>query len=302
MITSNGAGKETRKKSITYFKFGLDLIMALTFVLFFNKQVLGGLTFHEMAGIGFAAAFLTHMGLNWRWIVRVTSKLFDRKLPLKTKFSYLLNLVLLLSMTFVIVCGLFISRVVFPALRVGNEPWFKVAHMSVAYLVLILVAVHIGLHWKWVVGVFQQIVRYRMKKPFPAMAAKLAAAALLVFGCYQIYTSNFAMHLRGVAQVAGFSTPSVHAGGRDDGRPEGFGTAASMQSKGEHGGFDRAGREGGFEGRGGGAGPNVFGVVGEYLGIMSVFIIIVYYLDQWLLKRNAARKKRRLQKAGPASA
>lgn len=35
--------RDRKKKEIMYVKFGLDLLMALTFVLFFNKQVLGGL-------------------------------------------------------------------------------------------------------------------------------------------------------------------------------------------------------------------------------------------------------------------
>lgn len=47
-----------RVKKMMYVRFGLDLLMAVTFVLFFNKQVLGGLTFHEIAGLAIAVAFL----------------------------------------------------------------------------------------------------------------------------------------------------------------------------------------------------------------------------------------------------
>lgn len=46
-----------RVKKMMYVRFGLDLLMAVAFVLFFNKQVLGGLTFHEIAGLAIAVAF-----------------------------------------------------------------------------------------------------------------------------------------------------------------------------------------------------------------------------------------------------
>ena len=75
-----------------YVRFGLDLLMAVTFVLFFNKQVLGGLTFHEIAGLAIAVAFFTHVLLNWQWVKKVTVKLFDRRLPRRTKFGYFLNI------------------------------------------------------------------------------------------------------------------------------------------------------------------------------------------------------------------
>ncbi|MFY4775014.1 hypothetical protein [Metabacillus sp. RGM 3146] len=47
-------------------KFGVNLIMALTFVLLFNKQVIAGLTFHDIAGlvIGGFSSFLQRLTGN----------------------------------------------------------------------------------------------------------------------------------------------------------------------------------------------------------------------------------------------
>lgn len=69
-------------KKITYVKFAIDILMAVTFVLFFNKQVLGGLTFHEIAGLAIAAIFFTHV-LNWQWVKKVTVNLSTANYPLK---------------------------------------------------------------------------------------------------------------------------------------------------------------------------------------------------------------------------
>ena len=57
--------------------------MALTFALLFNPRVLGGLTFHETAGLAIGAAILTHILLNYRWVKNVTLKIFDQKFSLE---------------------------------------------------------------------------------------------------------------------------------------------------------------------------------------------------------------------------
>ncbi len=51
------------------------------------------------------------------------------------------------------------------------------------------------------------------------------------------------------------------------------------------------GKEGGFES------PNPFVVIGTYFAIMSVFIIVIYYIE----KNISRSKKRRKKIAGPAA-
>lgn len=277
-------------KKITYVKFGIDILMAITFVLFFNKQVLGGLTFHEMAGLSIAVVFFTHVLLNWRWVKNVTVKLFDRNLPFKTKFSYLLNLLLLISMAFIIMSGIFISRVAFPNINIGNEPWFKISHISISYLVLILVAVHIGLHWKWVINVFKNIFTIKTPKPILGILAKGATVALLVFGIYQMYSSNFIMHVESVSSVFNLSSSQMPEDGFEDEEKQNFSEGGF---KGEKGHFesptppegDFKGGEKHFES------PNALGVIVTYLSIMSVFIIIIYYIEKFIMKNNHQKKQ-----------
>lgn len=65
-------------------KIVLDLMMAITFVLLMNPRVLNGLPFHEIAGLIIGVAILTHIGLNYRWVVNTTKKILDPNLPKKT--------------------------------------------------------------------------------------------------------------------------------------------------------------------------------------------------------------------------
>jgi hypothetical protein len=298
--------RNQKLKKIMYVKFGIDILMAVLFVLFFNKQVLGGLTFHEIAGLAIAAVFFTHVLLNWQWVKKVTIKLFDRKLPFKTKFGYILNLLLLITMSFIIISGIFISKVVFPNINIGNERWFQVSHISISFLVLILVAAHVGLHWKWVINVFKNIVHFKSKKRGLGIVAKVVTVAILVFGLYQMYSTNFLMHLQGVSSV--FSTPMSEGnftkgeGQFDRGTPpEGFVRGEGQFDRGtppegiEH--SDRQFERGtlpegeGFEGRGGQFNsPNVLGVIVDYFGIMSVFIILIYYIEKLILRKKHKKK------------
>jgi hypothetical protein len=276
-------------KKITYVKFAIDILMAVTFVLFFNKQVLGGLTFHEIAGLAIAAVFFTHVLLNSQWVKKVTVKLFDRKLPVKTKFGYVLNLLLLITMAFIIISGIFISKVVFPNINIDNERWFQVTHISISFLVLILVAAHVGLHWKWVVNVFKNIVHLKSQKRSLGIAAKVATVALLVFGVYQMYTTNFVMHLQGVSSV--FSTQALEGTSMKGNRNFERGTPPEGIERGE-GQFDRGTRPEGFDGKGGQfESTNPLSVMVTYFGIMSVFIILIYYIEKFIMRMK--RKKSR---------
>ncbi|WJH35284.1 DUF4405 domain-containing protein [Paenibacillus sp. CC-CFT747] len=155
-------------KKVTYVKITIDILMAATLVLLYNKRVLGGLAFHEIAGLCIGGVFLVHILLNGRWVATVTRKLFDRKLPGRTRFGYLLNLLLLACMSFIIVSGILISEVVFRDLHMGNVGWFKGTHISVSFLTLIIVGVHVGLHWKWLMNVSQKLFRLEKAAGPPA--------------------------------------------------------------------------------------------------------------------------------------
>ena len=74
-------------KNKNYVKFALDILMSITFVLLFNKMVLGGLAFHEITGLGIGFAIFAHILLNLQWVKKVTLMLFDRRLPGKTRFG-----------------------------------------------------------------------------------------------------------------------------------------------------------------------------------------------------------------------
>lgn len=284
------------------------------------------------------------MALNIRWIKGVTLKILDRKLPMKTRFEYLLNLVLLLSMAFIIVSGILISRVVFPNLHIGDQQWFKMTHMSVSFLALAIVGVHVGLHWKWVMNMVKRLFVRSSNTPPRSVGVvlKLAMAAVLAVGVYEIYQTNFVQRLSSVTSVFGGSSSGqfgdgdrmekgMFGGDRSFGDANAPGQTNADSAAGDAGASGQADTNGtngnmsapdqantsgndagvsgsmrpqfegkmpgGFKGHDEGGGWSAWNVVLTYMGIMGVFVIVVYYLSR-LLSRKKASKVRQVPKEG----
>ncbi|CAN7758916.1 DUF4405 domain-containing protein [Paenibacillus sp. LjRoot153] len=264
-------------KKINFVKFALDVVMGLLFVLFFNKNVLGGLAFHEIAGLFFAGAYITHILLNLGWVKRVTLKMFDRSLSWRVRGSYALNLLLLVSMTFIIVSGIMVSHVVFPNINVGNEGWFKMTHISVSFLVLALVGIHVGLHWQWVVNICKKMTNIKKSRAWMRYVAQGLTLIVLLFGLYQINQTSFVTHLKSSVSAFGVNTQQTGFGGK-----EAFGERGGMSEGRPSGGEGQSGFKRGEKG----GNVNVVTVILTYTGIMAVFVIVAYYLRKLSLYRK----------------
>lgn len=269
-------------KKINYVKFALDITMALLFVLFFNKRVLGGQPFHEYAGLFFAVAYFTHVLLNLGWVKRVTVKMFDRSLPWKLRGSYALNLLLLISMSFIIVSGILVSHVVFPNIRLANQGWFKMTHISVSFLVLALVGVHVGLHWHWVIQVWHKIWNFKGWASWLRYTAKAAAVLILLYGVYEINQTSFMNRLASSTSVIGIGSQQPMEG--EKGHFEGGSNGKVRPQKPIQDSTSGTQDHGGEDDRFGVGNVNVWNVIGTYTGIMAVFVIITYYLRRWIIR------------------
>jgi hypothetical protein len=134
------------------FKFILNLLLALVFLLLMDPRSFYGLSFHEWAGLLIALFFILHKILSWSWIKKVTLCFFKR-IPGKARLNYFLDILLLAGLTLIIISGIAIARTIdFSWLNLGGSRFFwRAMHISSSMLVLALFGIHLGLHWKWVV-------------------------------------------------------------------------------------------------------------------------------------------------------
>jgi quinol-cytochrome oxidoreductase complex cytochrome b subunit len=94
-------------------------------------------------------------------VIRTTRKLLRR--GGRERFVWLVNLLLLLSMTLCIASGILISEVALPELGItpAAGSFWRQMHDTTATLTLILVPIHAALDWRWVVGVARRFAAWR---------------------------------------------------------------------------------------------------------------------------------------------
>jgi hypothetical protein len=283
-------------KKINYVKISLDLLMALTFALLFKPRILDGLPFHETAGLVIGVAVLSHILLNWRWVKNATIKIFNPKLPGKIRFSYLLNLLLLITMTTIIITGIFISRVLFPNLAVGNQHSMRALHNLSSYLTLVLVGIHVGIHWQWVMNVWKKMSKFEKGKPKKGFIVTGVVVLFILIGGYQISSSDILTRIVGsegshsqqlLFQKDGHRFDSTQAIGNQNGA---LGISPNQNETNSLKGRPNREFDDGFRNREdfrGRGGQSAIVAIIPILGLMGVIIFITYYGE-----KNILRKKR----------
>lgn len=272
-----------------YTKIVLDLMMAITFVLLMNPRVLNGLPFHEIAGLIIGVAILVHIGLNFRWVINTTKKIFDSKLPNKTRFSYLLNILLLISMATVIVTGILISRVVLPSLAIQGNHSIRGLHSFSADATLALVGLHIGVHWQWIVSICKRAFKSKEGKLRRGVIASVVLSLAILVGGIQWFAST------STSSKGDFNPKQMQQITQSSNNSNTGNITASTQQGPPNGDF----REGKFDGRGGheghGGSSSPFLVILNYFGIWAVIIIPTYFLEKRILRNKRKTNHVQLQ-------
>ena len=148
----------------TRLDFWLDAVLLVAFTLAYSLGFTGIAT-HEWLGIGLGVALLVHLTLHWDWVVRTSRRLLRR--GGRGRLSWLVALLLVVSMTLCITSGILISQVALPELgiTVPSSTFWRSMHGTTATLTLILVPVHVALDWRWIVGVARRLAARRPGRP-----------------------------------------------------------------------------------------------------------------------------------------
>ena len=134
----------------------VDIVIFLIFLVV-EAPRFSGLPVHEWLGIAVGAGVITHVLLHWQWIIEISRRFFGKAQTL-ARINYLLNLLLFITITTIIFTGLMISQTVVPLLGITvsqNHMWRGV-HTTAASIFIGLVALHVALHWQWVVNLVRR--------------------------------------------------------------------------------------------------------------------------------------------------
>lgn len=137
------------------FKFFLSFVLTIVTLLLMDPRSFYGLPFHEWAGLIIGLFFILHKILNWGWIKKVTLFFFT-KTTWRARLNYAIDIILLAGLTLMILSGVAISRTIdFSWLNLGaSTNFWRVMHTSSSLITLALFGIHLGLHWNWVLNVF----------------------------------------------------------------------------------------------------------------------------------------------------
>ena len=154
----------------------LDIALAFVFVLVLEEKFTGQ-RLHELIGVGLAVGLVLHLILHLRWFITITLTFF-RKVFHESRLSYILNLFLFADLLVIMVTGIGISRTL--GLNLGLErdlmQDFERLHIQASNFSLLLVGLHVALHWKWIAN---HARRYIFRLPFRRSKPSLAAEGVV---------------------------------------------------------------------------------------------------------------------------
>ncbi len=202
-------------------KLILDIVMSVAFVLLFKKNVIS-MAFHEIAGICICVLFIAHHLLNKNWIVAVTKNIFKKDCKTKIRIQYIVDVLLLIDVIVMLFTGIGINKTVSKTLSFLPKS-AQIYHFFTAGLALILIGVHIGLHWKWIKGTVLGKLKDKITMPVKIISGVILAA-FMGYGVYGVFTSNLRRWLsrpfiKNVAQGARQMKPRGPKGAGGVGHP-----------------------------------------------------------------------------------
>lgn len=150
-----------KKLSSTQLNWLIDIAAFCLFFLVSAPQTTD-IPLHEWLSFVFFGTFIVHIVVHWQWIVDITSRLL-KKLPGETRFNHAWDAIIFLMMTTAMVSGVLISESALPALgiRMVIDPFWNQLHDVSANLTLLMLAIHLALHWDWIVRAFNRYVLHK---------------------------------------------------------------------------------------------------------------------------------------------
>ncbi|MBN1151796.1 MAG: DUF4405 domain-containing protein [Dehalococcoidia bacterium] len=237
----------------------LDVAMAVLLILMYNELAIS-LRFHEVGGLVVCGLFVFHNLLNRKWIVGISNRLFNHKLATRVRVGYALDVLLLFTMATIAISGIMISKTVLLAIS-GDVLFWRHVHYFASAVALVLIGVHIGLHWSFIRTTFAKFLKIPRAVARPLGA--LCLTVVLAFGVYAIATSSF-LHW--------IEAPFEESGG---GNPDGLGKGQGGQGR----GLQRGG--------GSGSAESPLMVIVTYGSIVSIPAALTVVTESGLKKRKA---------------
>ncbi|HZG85532.1 DUF4405 domain-containing protein [Paenibacillus sp.] len=159
------------------FKLVIDVVMTVLMLIAMAYQITEN-RIHEFVGVSVFVLFIAHNFLNRYWYRAILKgKLNPRRI-----LQIGLNLLFLLAMAVMIICGILISSDVFPFLAVDNDMIFRQIHVQTAYWGFIIMAIHIGFSWGIIIHSIRRMTGITGTNRFRTIALRILSVFIVIYG------------------------------------------------------------------------------------------------------------------------
>jgi hypothetical protein len=134
---------------------------------------------------------LAHNIFNRRWYGTITKG----RREARSIITKIVNMSLLVSMLTLLVTSVIISQTVFRFLSLDSTYTTRQIHTGVAYLVLLIAAVHLGMHWTLIMGIVRAKLGIQGASPFRTYLLRGVTAMIAAGGVYALFEEGVASKL-----------------------------------------------------------------------------------------------------------
>ena len=166
-------------------KVTIDIVMTVLMLLAIACQ-LTGVRAHEYIGALLLALFIIHNLLNWRWYGGLLRGKYSTRRFLNTA----VNLLLAADMLLLLVTSVMISRELRPLLHIESGFLTRQYHTFAAYWGLILMSVHLGMHWEMLLGMARKLTGTANESRAVTIALRAVTVLILIWGIKSSFTLN----------------------------------------------------------------------------------------------------------------
>lgn len=135
---------------------------------------------HEIFGTVLFALLGWHIAVNRTWF----RNLFRGQYDTRRTITLVLHLLLIANILVLLGTSVVISKSAFDFLPVPDSIYLRDVHWFAAYWVMVIVGIHLGLHWSRVMGIVRTTLKLSSESFARTSVLRLAAAFLAGFGVW----------------------------------------------------------------------------------------------------------------------
>jgi hypothetical protein len=140
-------------------------------------------TAHELISTGMFLLVIVHNVFNRWWYSTITR---GRRAP-RGLITTVLNLSLLTVMLVLLITSLMISRDVFGFLSLGGGFTAREIHKLASYWALVIMSIHLGLHWSMVMGVLRSAFGIAKRSTVRTAILRVVAVIIAAYGVHSSF-------------------------------------------------------------------------------------------------------------------